>query len=49
MNSCCLAGGMFVRERGLGTLTGLVAGVVDSEAGAGSLGDVPDVGLVAVS
>jgi len=49
MNSCCLAGGMFMRERGLGAFTGLVVGVVDSEAGGGSLGGVPDAGLAAVS
>lgn len=49
MNSCCLAGGMFMRERELGAFTGLVIGVVDSEAGGGSLGGVPDAGLAAVS
>lgn len=49
MNSCFLAGGMFARERVLGVLVGLVAGVVDSELGVGSLGDAPEVGFVAVS
>lgn len=40
---------MFAREGGLGALVGLVAGVVDSELGVGSLGDAPEVGFVAVS
>ena len=36
-------------DGGLGTVAGLVVGVVDSELGAGSLGDAPDAGLVAES
>jgi len=49
MNSCCLAGGMFAREMGLGALVGLVAGVAGSEPGAGSLGGAPGAGFVGVS
>ena len=49
MNSCCLAGNMFARERGLATLAGFVTGVADFEPGAGSLGDAPDAGFVIVS
>jgi len=40
---------MFAKERGLGTIAGLVVGVTDSEPGEGSLGDVADAGLVAES
>jgi len=49
MNSCCLAGGMLAKEKGLGGMVGLVAGVADSDAGAESLGDVTEAGLLAES
>jgi len=49
INSCCLAGGILVKEKGLGITVGLTVGVADSEVGAESLGDVAEGGLVAGS
>ena len=38
-----------MKEKGLGTVVGLVAGAADSEVGGESLGDVAEAGLTAES
>ena len=49
ISSCCLAGVIVAKVRGLGTVAGLVVGVTDSELGGRSLGDASGAGFVADS